>query len=90
MRQQDGGIRTVPGTGSGNNHYRQNWDHGSDNLDFKWNNYLSRYHKRHIDLMDVLAGYQMRASAKPAEVASMLGYPGKMAKLKASNCYRFY
>jgi predicted PolB exonuclease-like 3'-5' exonuclease len=54
------------------------WDNGSDDRDFKWNNYLSRYHERHTDLMDVLAGYQMRASAKLDEVATMLGFPGKM------------
>jgi predicted PolB exonuclease-like 3'-5' exonuclease len=54
------------------------WDSGQDDRDFKWNNYLSRYHERHTDLMDVLSGYQMRASAKLDEVASMLGFPGKM------------
>ena len=40
--------------------------------------YLSRYHARHTDLMDVLAGYEMRAYAPLDEVASMLGFPGKM------------
>lgn len=54
------------------------WDNGRDDRDFKWNNYLSRYHERHTDLMDVLAGYQMRANAKLDEVATMLGFPGKM------------
>jgi len=54
------------------------WDTGSDDRDFKWNNYLSRYHERHTDLMDVLAGYQLRANAKLDEIASMLGFPGKM------------
>jgi len=54
------------------------WDTGGDDRDFKWNNYLSRYHERHTDLMDVLAGYQMRANAKLDEIASMLGFPGKM------------
>ncbi|WP_455234754.1 3'-5' exonuclease [Thiogranum longum] len=54
------------------------WDTGGDDRDFKWNNYLSRYHERHTDLMDVLAGYQMRANAKLDEVATMLGFPGKM------------
>ena len=54
------------------------WDNGSDDREFKWNNYLSRYHERHTDLMDVLAGYQMRASAKLDEIATMLGFPGKM------------
>lgn len=54
------------------------WDTGGDDRDFKWNNYLSRYHERHTDLMDVLANYQPRASAKLDEIATMLGFPGKM------------
>ncbi|MGD2112496.1 MAG: 3'-5' exonuclease [Gammaproteobacteria bacterium] len=54
------------------------WDTGSDDRDFKWNNYLSRYHERHTDLMDVLAGYQPRATARLDEVATLLGFPGKM------------
>jgi hypothetical protein len=54
------------------------WDTGGEDRDFKWNNYLSRYHERHIDLMDVLAAYQPRATAKLDEVATMLGFPGKM------------
>jgi len=54
------------------------WDTGGEDRDFKWNNYLSRYHERHTDLMDVLAGYQPRASAKLDEIATMLGFPGKM------------
>jgi predicted PolB exonuclease-like 3'-5' exonuclease len=54
------------------------WDTGGDDRDFKWNNYLSRYHERHTDLMDVLAGYQMRANARLDDIAGMLGFPGKM------------
>jgi predicted PolB exonuclease-like 3'-5' exonuclease len=54
------------------------WDTGEDDREFKWNNYLSRYHSRHTDLMDVLAGYQPRASAPLDQVAGMLGFPGKM------------
>jgi predicted PolB exonuclease-like 3'-5' exonuclease len=54
------------------------WDSGEDDRDFKWNNYLSRYHSRHTDLMDVLAGYQPRANAPLDEIAGMLGFPGKM------------
>jgi 3'-5' exonuclease len=54
------------------------WDSGDDDRDFKWNNYLSRYHSRHTDLMDVLAGYQARANAPLDEIATMLGFPGKM------------
>ena len=54
------------------------WDTGEEDRDFKWNNYLSRYHSRHTDLMDVLAGYQPRANAPLDEIAGMLGFPGKM------------
>jgi predicted PolB exonuclease-like 3'-5' exonuclease len=54
------------------------WETGDGEREFKWNNYLSRYHWRHIDLMDVLAGYQMRAVAPLDEVAVMLGLPGKL------------
>ena len=54
------------------------WETGEDDQSFRWNNYLSRYHNRHTDLMDVLAGYQPRANAPLDEVATMLGFPGKM------------
>ena len=54
------------------------WDSGTDNREFKWNNYLSRFHERHTDVMDVLAGYQPRAVARLDEIATMLGLPGKM------------
>jgi predicted PolB exonuclease-like 3'-5' exonuclease len=54
------------------------WDTGGDDRDFKWNNYLSRYHERHTDLMDVLSGYQPRAVARLDEIATLLGLPGKM------------
>lgn len=54
------------------------WETGDDDQSFRWNNYLSRYHSRHTDLMDVLSGYQPRAVAPLDQVAVMLGYPGKM------------
>lgn len=54
------------------------WETGDDDNTFRWNNYLSRYHNRHTDLMDVLAGYQARANAPLDEIATMLGFPGKM------------
>ena len=60
------------------------WDTGTDDRDFKWNNNLSRYQQRHTDLMDVLSGYQMRATAKLDEIATMLGFPGKMGMSGAS------
>jgi len=54
------------------------WDTGEQDREFKWNNYLSRYHWRHIDLMDVLAAYQPRAYAPLDQIAALLGFPGKM------------
>ena len=54
------------------------WDVGEDDREFRFNNYLSRFHWRHIDLMDVLAGFQGRARARLDEIAVMLGFPGKM------------
>jgi predicted PolB exonuclease-like 3'-5' exonuclease len=54
------------------------WDTGDLDRDFKWNNYISRFHWRHTDLMDVLAGYQPRASAPLDSIAVMLGFPGKL------------
>ena len=54
------------------------WDWGDDDRDFKWNNYLSRYHTRHLDLMDMLALYSARANAPLDELAKLCGFPGKM------------
>lgn len=54
------------------------WEAGNEDQSFRWNNYLSRYHERHTDLMDVLAAYQPRANAPLDEIAVMLGLPGKM------------
>ncbi len=52
-------------------------DYG-DSRDFKWNNYISRYHTRHLDLMDLLAMYQPRASAPLDDLAKLIGFPGKL------------
>jgi predicted PolB exonuclease-like 3'-5' exonuclease len=54
------------------------WETGDDDTSFRWNNYISRFHYRHTDLMDVLAGYQPRAIASLEQVATLLGLPGKM------------
>jgi predicted PolB exonuclease-like 3'-5' exonuclease len=58
------------------------WDMGEgdyrDSRDFKWNNYISRYHQRHLDLMDLLAMYQGRANAPLDELAKLMGLPGKL------------
>ena len=65
------------------------WDTGEDDRDFKWNNYISRYHQRHTDLMDVIAAYQPRANAPLDQIALMLGYPGKMGMSGANVCDQF-
>jgi predicted PolB exonuclease-like 3'-5' exonuclease len=54
------------------------WEMGESDREFKFNNYLSRFHWRHIDLMDVLAGFQMRGRASLDQMAVMLGFPGKL------------
>jgi predicted PolB exonuclease-like 3'-5' exonuclease len=58
------------------------WEMGesndSDSKDFKWNNYINRYHMRHIDLMDVLAKHNGRANAPLDAMAKLCGFPGKM------------
>lgn len=54
------------------------WEMGEDDRDFKWNNYLSRYHTRHLDLMDLLALYTGRANAPLDDLAKLCGFPGKL------------
>ncbi|MFN0314649.1 MAG: 3'-5' exonuclease [Burkholderiales bacterium] len=54
------------------------WDQGEEDRDFKWNNYISRYHARHLDMMDLLALYQGRAAAPLDDIAQLLGFPGKL------------
>jgi predicted PolB exonuclease-like 3'-5' exonuclease len=54
------------------------WELGEEDGTFRYNNYLNRFHWRHIDLMDVLSGFQSRARAGLAEVAALLGFPGKL------------
>ena len=54
------------------------WEIGDEDRDFRYNNYLNRFHWRHIDVMDVLSGFQPRARAGLDAIAVMLGFPGKM------------
>jgi predicted PolB exonuclease-like 3'-5' exonuclease len=54
------------------------WDLGEDDREFKWNNYIGRYHMRHLDLMDLLAMYQPRAAAPLDAMAKLCGFPGKL------------
>jgi predicted PolB exonuclease-like 3'-5' exonuclease len=54
------------------------WELGNEDRDFKWNNYISRYHTRHLDLMDLLAMYTGRANAPLDDLAKLCGFPGKL------------
>ena len=54
------------------------WETGESDRDFRYNNYLSRYHWRHIDLMDVLSGYGASGRASLELAAQLVGLPGKL------------
>jgi len=54
------------------------WETGDSDPAFRWNNYLNRFHWRHVDLMDVLSGGQVRARASLTDMAHLLGLPGKL------------
>jgi len=65
------------------------WENGEHMPAFKWNNYTSRYHQRHTDVMDVLANYQNKAFAPLDEFAQTLGLPGKIG-LHGSEVFQAY
>lgn len=65
------------------------WDTGDDDRDFRYNNYLNRYHYRHSDVMDILSGYQARCYASLDQVARLLGQPGKMG-IDGSKVWDYY
>ena len=54
------------------------WDTGEDDREFKFNNYISRYHSRHLDMMDLLALYQPRNYVSLDSLAQLCGLPGKL------------
>lgn len=54
------------------------WDTGADNKDFKWSNYINRFHDRHLDLMDVLSLYGGGRGSPLDELAKLSGFPGKL------------
>jgi 3'-5' exonuclease len=57
---------------------RRYWETGENDPGFRYNNYLGRYHWRHLDLMDVIALFQPRGRASLEHVAALLGLPGKL------------
>ena len=54
------------------------WEMGENESSFRYNNYLSRFHWRHLDLMDVLSAWQGRSRASLNDIATLLGFPGKL------------
>ena len=54
------------------------WEMGEEDQSFRWNNYVSRFHWRHVDLMDVLAGFQGRGRVGLDKAAQLIGLPGKL------------
>jgi predicted PolB exonuclease-like 3'-5' exonuclease len=54
------------------------WETGDNDSSFRFSNYLSRFHWRHMDLMDILSGFQGRGRAGLDAVATLLGFPGKI------------
>ena len=54
------------------------WDTGGDNKDFRYSNYISRFHDRHVDLMDVLSLYGAARSSPLDDLARLSGFPGKL------------
>ncbi|SUO93772.1 3'-5' exonuclease [Suttonella ornithocola] len=51
---------------------------GDNDREARYNNYLGRFHWKHIDIMDVLSGYQARAVAPLNDIAKLCGLPGKL------------
>jgi len=54
------------------------WETGDGDHSFRYSNYLSRFHWRHMDLMDILSGFQGRGRASLDDIAGLLGFPGKV------------
>lgn len=65
------------------------WENGEHNSAFRWSNYLNRFHYRHLDVMDVLSGYQNKAFAPLDEIAHMLGFPGKIGMHGDQVCHEY-
>ena len=63
------------------------WDMGDGDREYRYNSYISRYHLRHIDLMDLLAMYQPRGNAPLDAMAKLCGFPGKLG-MDGSQVYR--
>jgi 3'-5' exonuclease len=65
------------------------WETGEGETEFRYNNYLQRYHWRHTDLMDVLSGFSSRNRVSLANMACLLQLPGKLG-LKGDQVWDSY
>jgi predicted PolB exonuclease-like 3'-5' exonuclease len=65
------------------------WELGDHYKEYRYNNYINRFHMRHVDLMDVLSLYQTRAAQPLDQIASFLGFPGKLG-MDGSQVYDQY
>jgi len=65
------------------------WEMGDTDHSFRYSNYLSRFHWRHMDLMDILSGFQGRGRASLNDIATLLGLPGKVG-MHGSNVWPAY
>jgi len=54
------------------------WELGEEGKEFKRNNYISRYHMRHLDLTEVIAACNGRANPPLDDLAKLCGFPGKL------------
>ena len=66
------------------------WETGDNEREFRYNNYISRYHNRHLDLMDVLSRYNPRASAGLDAFSTLLGFPGKPEGMSGGEVWLAY
>mgnify|MGYP001239831273 CR=1 FL=1 len=56
------------------------WDQGEIDSRNKYNNYINRYHRKHIDLMDVLSNFSARSFAPLDHISRLSGFPGKLGE----------
>ncbi len=61
------------------------WEMGDEDHAFRSNNYISRYHWRHVDLMDVISGFQGRGRVGLDNMAQLLGFP-RQARHDGAGC----
>src|SRR5256885_1166609 len=71
-------IETVPDCAGIRKLYDLPADLPDADREFRYNNYIGRYHSRHLDLMDLMALYQPRNSVPLDDISRLAGFPGKL------------